>query len=236
MSDVHANLPALEAVLRAVGDDHDAVWVLGDTVGYGAEPDAVVSRLRAAGAVAVRGNHDHVAGGGEGADWFNPTARTAITWTARTITSTTRTWLAALPETRTEGGCMLVHGSPRDPLWEYIDGAPVAGAVLAESDGTRVLFGHTHVPRAFVGGEGGVSVVDGRDRGILELGGRAVLANPGSVGQPRDGDPRASFLSLDLDRALITWRRVTYDIATAAAGIRAAGLPERLAARLSLGT
>jgi diadenosine tetraphosphatase ApaH/serine/threonine PP2A family protein phosphatase len=235
VSDIHANLPALEAILGAVGDAHDGLWVLGDTVGYGAEPDAVVTRLREAGAVAVRGNHDHVAAGGEGADWFNPTARHAIAWTARTISPTTRDWLAQLPLTRKEDGYSLVHGSPRDPLWEYVDGPDVARGVLAEVTVERTLYGHTHVPRAYLGVGDEVAVIDGRDGLVLELDERRLLANPGSVGQPRDGDPRASFLWLDLGRAIITWTRVVYDIATAAARIRAAGLPDRLAARLSLG-
>lgn len=235
VSDIHANLPALEAVLGVIGDSYDGIWVLGDTVGYGAEPDAVVGRLRDAGAVAVRGNHDHVAAGGEGSEWFNAAAREAVTWTARTISTSTRQWLAGLPETRHEASYLLVHGSPRDPLWEYIDGPDVARAILAASDTQRALHGHTHVPGAFVGSDRRVAVVEGRDRQVLALDERRVLACPGSVGQPRDGDPRASFLSVDLDRAIITWRRVAYDVAAAAARIRAAGLPDRLAARLSLG-
>jgi diadenosine tetraphosphatase ApaH/serine/threonine PP2A family protein phosphatase len=235
VSDVHSNLPALETVLSTIGDEIEGIWALGDSVGYGAEPDAVVDRLRAVGAIAIRGNHDHVASGHEGADWFNDAARRAIEWTARTMSAPNRDWLAALPLSRQEHGWQLVHGSPRDPLWEYILGADTAAEVMAAMSEPRVAFGHTHVPMAFVADDGRIHAIPGRDGSVLDLDDRPVLVNPGSVGQPRDGDPRASYMTLDTTAGRVTWHRVTYDIAAAAARIRAAGLPDRLAARLSFG-
>src|SRR5215210_8582837 len=129
LSDVHANLVALDAVLGDAGSV-DAVWQLGDIVGYGPEPDAVVARLREVGATGVRGNHDAAACGGSEIDWFNPEARRAMEWTRRAISPATAEWLGTLPERRTEGVCELVHGSHREPLWEYVTSDEVAAANL----------------------------------------------------------------------------------------------------------
>jgi diadenosine tetraphosphatase ApaH/serine/threonine PP2A family protein phosphatase len=234
ISDIHANLPALEAVLAAAGAV-DAVWHLGDLVGYGPEPDAVVARLREIGAIGVQGNHDAAAVGDPGIDWFNPDARRAMEWTRAVIADETRRWLAALPETRTDGEATLVHGSPRDPLWEYITSVPIARASLAAL-GTRIgLNGHTHVPIAFVEEGGAIEVVGPATGPVLELRGRRALVNPGGVGQPRDGDPRAAFLILDTAADTVTWHRVGYDIESVQSAMRAVGLPGRLAARLAIG-
>jgi diadenosine tetraphosphatase ApaH/serine/threonine PP2A family protein phosphatase len=235
ISDIHANIPALDAVLADLDGSFDGLWATGDIVGYGAEPDAVVARLRAADAVAVRGNHDHVAVGNPGADWFNPTARAAIQWTATTIRPDTRDWLAGLPEERDVSGWRLVHGSPRQPLWEYIVDAGVAAEVMREVPIEVGVFGHTHLPAAFVEEGGRVRSLPVGDDLNVELGERRALLNPGSVGQPRDGDPRASYLVIDTVEKRATWHRVPYDIETAAARIRDAGLPDWLASRLSSG-
>ena len=235
LSDIHANLPALDAVLAAIDGACDGLWVTGDIVGYGAEPDAVVDRLQEAEAIAVRGNHDHVAAGNPGAEWFNAAARAAVEWTATTIRDGTRGWLAELRPTRDQEGWRLVHGSPRDPLWEYIDGPLAAAENLGATDPDRVAFGHTHVPTAFVADAGRVIMMRVVDGASLDLDERPTLLNPGSVGQPRDGDPRASYMILDPAANRVTWHRVPYDVATAAARIRAAGLPERLASRLAVG-
>ena len=237
LSDIHANLPALDAVLGAIGRV-DAVWHLGDVVGYGAEPDAVVERLRDIGAVGVRGNHDAAALGGREIEWFNPEARTAMDWTRRAIGPPTRAWLAALPPTRVEGDVLLVHGSPRDPTWEYVTGPVVARENLprlAEHGARLGLHGHTHVPMAFVAAGEGVDSLAPADGTVLALAGRSALLNPGSVGQPRDGLPTASWMVLDLAADEASWHRVRYDVAAAAGRNRAAGLPERLAARLAHG-
>ncbi len=234
LSDIHANLIALDAVLAALGSV-DAVWHLGDTVGYGPEPDAVVERLRTVGAIGVRGNHDAAALGSSEIDWFNPDARRAIEWTRDRIAPATTTWLEALPEVIRRAGCTLVHGSPREPLWEYVTSVPVARANLAVLE-TRVgLHGHTHIPVAFLEEDGRIEVVSPGDGSVLELRGRRCLVNPGSVGQARDGDPRSSFLVLDTDADSVSWQRVAYDIEAVQAAMAAAGLPAWLVARLGVG-
>jgi diadenosine tetraphosphatase ApaH/serine/threonine PP2A family protein phosphatase len=234
LSDIHANLPALDSVLAALGEV-DAWWHLGDIVGYGPHPDEVVARLRELGAVGVRGNHDAAAIGGPEVEWFNPDARRAIEWTERRISPATREWLAALPERLEIDDMTLVHGSPRDPTWEYVTTAPVARANLATLTTPYALHGHTHVPVAWREDDGRVEALGPSDGSALPLDGRRLLLNPGSVGQPRDGDPRASALVLDTSAREVTWRRVPYPIAGVQADLRAAGLPRALAERLGLG-
>jgi diadenosine tetraphosphatase ApaH/serine/threonine PP2A family protein phosphatase len=234
LSDIHSNLPALDAVLEAAGDV-DAVWHLGDVVGYGPDPDGVVARLRARAAMGVRGNHDAAALGGSEIDWFNPDARRAMEWTRSAIGDETRAWLSNLPERRTDAGCDLVHGSPREPLWEYVTSLGVARDNLAVLQSRLGLHGHTHVPAAWVEDATGVELVRGRPGRLLELAGRRALLNPGSVGQPRDGDPDASFAILDLEADTIEWRRTPYDVAAVQAAMRSAGLPPSLASRLRAG-
>jgi predicted phosphodiesterase len=237
LSDIHSNLVALDAVLAAAGPV-DRVWHLGDVVGYGPDPDGVVARLAALDAIGVRGNHDAAAVGGSEIEWFNPDARRAIEWTRDRMSPSTRRWLAALPETRLESGFALVHGSLRDPTWEYVLSTAVARAsldILVEGGLHRALFGHTHLPTVFRDDGGNVEAARATIGATLDLDERPAMLNPGSVGQPRDGRPEASYLVLDLDADVVTWGRVAYDIATVQAAIRAAGLPERLAARLELG-
>jgi predicted phosphodiesterase len=237
ISDVHSNLLALDAVLAQAGAV-DAVWHLGDIVGYGPEPDAVVERLASVGALGVRGNHDAAACGGAEIDWFNPDARSAMEWTRAVISDQTRSWLGGLPERREEADFTLVHGSGRDPTWEYVTSAAAARESLAVTLTRHGLNGHTHIPAAFLesdertaragpdSGPGDPTI--GLDRGRL-------LLNPGSVGQPRDGDPRASYLILDIGAGTASWRRVAYDVGAVGLAMRAAGLPVRLAERLHHG-
>ena len=234
LSDIHANLLALDAVLGSLGTV-DAIWHLGDVVGYGPEPDGVVERLRGAGAVGVRGNHDAAAAGGSEIDWFNPDARRAMEWTRDAIGPDTRAWLGALPMRRTESGFVLVHGSPRDPTWEYITSAPVARANLAAFEESFALHGHTHIPIVFCEDDGRVEMIAPLPGSSFRLDGRRALINPGSVGQPRDGDPAASYLVIDTDRGDSTWHRVAYDIVAVQHRMAAVGLPARLAARLAHG-
>ncbi len=235
LSDIHANLVALDAVLAAIGPV-DAIWHLGDVVGYGPEPDAVVERLDRAGAVGVAGNHDRAAAGGPEIDWFNPDARAAMEWTRRRIAPKTKAWLAAQPERRTESDRLLVHGSPRDPIWEYITSANIAKANFEALPTAIGLFGHTHLPAAWLERDGHLegSAPTASSSVSLANGTRALL-NPGSVGQPRDGDPRASWLELDADACTATWRRVAYDIPAVQREMRSAGLPARLVERLRHG-
>jgi diadenosine tetraphosphatase ApaH/serine/threonine PP2A family protein phosphatase len=231
---VHSNLPALDAVLRAAAP-YDALWHLGDIVGYGPQPNEVVARLAAEGAVGVRGNHDAAAIGQLSAEAFNDDARTAIEWTAGRLDAASRAWLAGLPERHQFDDFTLVHGSPRDPTWEYVFSASTARGNLSAFGTFHCLLGHTHVPLCFR--------LEGRrietllpDERPLELDRRRrTLLNPGSVGQPRDGDPRASALVLDTERATVEWLRVEYDIAAVQRLMRAAALPRRLARRLDFG-
>ena len=238
ISDIHANLEALDAVLAAAGD-WDHALVLGDFVGYGADPNAVIDRVLALPSVTfIRGNHDKVGAGLEDTDGFNYLARHAITWTANALTQEHRTWLAALPK-----GPLVV-----DPMVEICHGAPFdedvyifddldAMRALRASERPLCLFGHTHVPAAFV--------FDSQLRTIGSLRGARVdisvndqaryLVNCGAVGQPRDGDPRAAFGILDTDTRSLTLIRVEYDVAAAQAKIIAAGLPDVLAQRLAVG-
>jgi predicted phosphodiesterase len=237
ISDIHSNLLALDAVLTQAGAV-DAIWHLGDVVGYGPEPDAVVERLASAGALGVRGNHDAAACGGSEIDWFNPDARSAMEWTREVISDGTRSWLGSLPERREVADFTLVHGSGRDPIWEYVTSAEGARESLAAMATRHGLNGHTHIPVAYLEAGDRIGRVDpvsgSRDPAIgLEFG--RLLLNPGSVGQPRDGDPRAGYLILDTTAGTARWQRVAYDVAAVGAAMRAAGLPARLAERLRYG-
>ena len=234
ISDVHANLHALDAVLAQVGSV-DAIWQLGDVVGYGPEPDGVVDRLATAGAIGVRGNHDAAACGGPEIDWFNPDARAAMEWTRRAISPASQAWLTALPDRREERGFTLVHGSPLDPLWEYVTTTTAARDNLVAIATTHGLNGHTHVPIAFSQDGGRMGRIIPTDGSGAALDGPRLMLNPGSVGQPRDGDPRAGYLLLDLAARRATWGRVAYDVDAVRAQMAAVGLPVRLIDRLRHG-
>jgi diadenosine tetraphosphatase ApaH/serine/threonine PP2A family protein phosphatase len=234
LSDIHANLPALEAVLDAMGP-RDALWVLGDTVGYGPQPDEVVARLEREGAVAVKGNHDAAVLGQLDVFAFNDDAREAVAWTTRTIRASARKWLDRQPERRTEGDFTLVHGSPRDPLWEYLYTVPVARRNFGAFGTRHCLVGHTHLPMVFREDDGHLEVIAPSDGSQVTLDERRCILYPGGVGQPRDGDPRACAMLLDTGRGLVEWRRVSYPIARTQARMRKVGLPERLVTRLEHG-
>lgn len=242
LSDIHGNLQALAAVLRQCPEaSYDRLLVLGDLVGYGADPGPVLDRVRALGPhVVVRGNHDKVVCGLMDLHSFNSHARLAAEWTARQLTEPQLAYLRDLP-----AGPLLVddvlevwHGAPgdEDAYLVWIDDIRDAASL-----GRRplCLFGHTHVQGAYGSGEGHPAVESGehwtRTTLSIELDDR-WLVNPGSVGQPRDGDSRAAWATIDLgERATVTLHRVSYDIAAAQERIRAAGLPELLATRLAEG-
>jgi len=237
LSDIHSNLQALEAVLGSIGTV-DAVWHLGDIVGYGPEPDGVVQRLRDVAAVGVKGNHDEAACGGATIENFNVDARAAAEWTRARIGEETRAYLAALPEliVPADSGFTLVHGSPRDPIWEYLDSAWAVQENLALLNTPHCFVGHTHVPIVFrQRRRGGMAATVVPPESRLRLDDRRVVLNPGSVGQPRDGNPAASYVMLDTTAGFATWRRVAYDIGTTQAAMIAAGLPPPLVRRLSFG-
>ncbi len=233
LSDIHSNLSALEAVWDDL-PQIDELWVLGDIVGYGPQPNEVIAALQQMGARSVMGNHDGAAIGTVDPGDFNPDAAKAIAWTAGILDGNARTYLAALPEVRRERAMTAVHGSPRDPIWEYITSTSVATANLAAFDTAVCLFGHTHVPIVFQATDGQVTAATARPGDKVGLVGRS-LVNPGSVGQPRDGDPTASYLVLDSETATVEFRRVRYDIERTQRAMRTAGLPTRLAERLAYG-
>jgi diadenosine tetraphosphatase ApaH/serine/threonine PP2A family protein phosphatase len=238
LSDVHANLEALEAVLGA-GRAWTKVLVLGDLVGYGADPNAVVERVRALPIAAmVRGNHDKVATGLAPVDSFNPVARQAIGWTTRALTPGNHAWLAALPEgpTPLNEQVEICHGAPHDEDFYVFD---ELDAQRASASLTRpvCLFGHTHVACVFRVGNGPPQArIPGEDAYVVDYAapGKA-LVNCGAVGQPRDGDPRAAYGILDTSTRTVTLTRVAYDIQAAQSKILAAGLPPSLATRLGVG-
>ncbi|HEX9635003.1 MAG TPA: metallophosphoesterase family protein [Candidatus Limnocylindria bacterium] len=234
LSDIHANLAALDAVREDL-PTVDQTWVLGDIVGYGPQPNEVIRALQEMGARSVMGNHDGAAIGTVDASWFNPDAASAIEWTAQVVDDNARAYLAALPEVRRDGELTAVHGSPRDPTWEYVTGPGVAAANLSAFDTRLCLHGHTHVPVIFSAEDGRVEVVPATPDAPLRLNAGRALVNPGSVGQPRDGNPAASYLVLDTDSGLAEFRRVTYDVARTQQLMGEAGLPARLAERLSYG-
>ena len=234
LSDIHGNLPALDAVLAALAP-FDAVWQLGDVVGYGPEPDEVVGRLGEIGATGIRGNHDAAAVGELDTSTFNTDARTAVLWTGGRISTATRSWLRALPETSSPKGFTLAHGSLRDPTWEYVLTTPAARASFAILATAHAFIGHTHVPLVFREDDGRVEILAPSDGSQLQLDGRRTLLNPGSVGQPRDSDPRASAVLLDTRAGTVEWRRVPYDVAMTQARMRTVGLPRRLVERLEYG-
>jgi predicted phosphodiesterase len=233
LSDIHANLAALDAV-RADLPAVDQIWVLGDTVGYGPRPNEVIAALQELGARSVLGNHDGAAIGTVDPGDFNPDAHAAINWTAGALDDNARAYLAALPEVRRDGDLTAVHGSPRDPIWEYIVSTAVAAANLDAFDTRWCLFGHTHYPVVYRAAHRAVEAVIGTDDDEVALEDRALI-NPGSVGQPRDGNPAASYLVLDTDAGRAAYHRVPYDIAVTQRQMLELGLPPRLAERLSYG-
>ena len=238
-SDVHANIEALEAVLADAGRrSPDAYLCLGDVVGYGPDPNACVDRVRRLGAAAIAGNHDRGAVGRLDHAAFSPLARAVIEWTAGELTEENRAFLAGLPDRFESPAFVAVHGSPREPVEEYILDLPTALAVFAETDFRVCLVGHTHLPGVFVRGKDGhIKAQDLRPDAVVRLsGGSRYIVNGGSVGQPRDGDPRAAYLIFDDEAPSVTLHRVAYPIAATQAKMAARGLPPLLSRRLAAGT
>ena len=241
LSDIHSNVEALDAVLAAAPRERfDRLLVLGDMVGYGADPNAVVDRVRQLAPDAViRGNHDKVSAGVEPAEGFNAAARLAAQWTFEQLSADSRDYLTSLPT-----GPLVVddlveicHGSPDDED-EYIFEPVDAIEALRATQRPACFFGHTHVQLAYwLSADEFDVLIPGREpETVLELQpGRRYLINPGSVGQPRDGDPRAAYATFDGDRRTVVLYRVEYDVAAAQRKITAAGLPEGLARRLAVG-
>ena len=231
LSDVHANLVALEAVLAAAAGSYDEIWNLGDTVGYGPEPIACIDRLNGLAAIQLAGNHDLAT------EAFNPVARAANEWTAGQLDADRKQELANRPGRIDRDGVTLAHGSPRDPIWEYVIDAVSATANLLHVEGDLCFVGHSHVALAAIirPGERMATLIplDPDTTVNLQIG--RMLINPGSVGQPRDGDPRAAYALYNSERLEVIGHRVPYDIAATQAAMRAARLPERLINRLATG-
>jgi predicted phosphodiesterase len=237
ISDIHGNWHAFEAVLADVERERvDEIWCLGDIVGYGPQPNRCVEATRERADVCLIGNHDLAAIGRVALDGFSPDAAVSARWTSDELDEGARSFLEGLEPKGERAGAELFHGSPRDTVWEYILSEPSVRAALDMTAAGLVLVGHSHIPIALRLSNGD-TLAGGLAKGgsDIELTEGRWLLNPGSVGQPRDGDPRAAYLLIDLDHRHAHFRRVPYDIEATQAEIREHGLPENLAARLADG-
>ena len=236
VSDIHANGHALDAVLAAVQSEApDELWCLGDTVGYGPEPNRCCTLVAEHATVCLAGNHDLAVTGAIPVDAFNGDAAAAVRWTQQTLEPAARTFLEGLSPSASREGVELFHGSPLDPIWDYVLSEQAARDSFAATSAPLILVGHSHIA-LILGSEhevisGGLAPTDA----TIDLSHGRFLLNPGSVGQPRGKDPRAAWLLVDLDQRTATFRRTAYSVAATQAQLRERGLPEALAARLALG-
>ena len=236
VSDIHSNLHALEAVLAAIdAEAPDELWCLGDIVGYGARPKECCAAIAERANVCLAGNHDLAVRGTIDLGEFGGEAGVAARWTSDVLEPEAQELLDRLEPQGAAHGVALYHGSARDPIWEYVLSDEAAFVTIALANAPLVLVGHSHVALQIVLSGEEISGGGAPDGTELELDGVQALLNPGSVGQPRDNDPRAAYLLLDLDAQRASFRRVEYDVARTQQEMREAGLPELLAARLELG-
>ncbi len=236
ISDIHSNLPALEAVLAEVDREApDELWCLGDIVGYGPHPNECVDLTRGRTALSLCGNHDLAVLGTIDIGDFTGDAGDAARWTAGELGEPQAAWLRELSPAAVRPGVELYHGSPRDPVWDYVLTEQVALISILETTAPIVLVGHSHVALGL--GWDGAELSGGLapERTEIDLANRRWLLNPGSVGQPRDGDPRAAWLLIDEGAGRASFRRVPYPIEATQAAMRERGLPDALAARLAHG-
>lgn len=239
LSDIHANLAALEAVLAEVDlDSMEGIWCLGDVVGYGPSPNECIATLRGfPDHLCVAGNHDWAAISRISIAEFNPSAQVACRWTGEELNPENTAYLAGLPTRIVEGNCLLVHGSPREPIWEYII-YPSTAQLNFQFFGTQLCFvGHTHAPAIFreetPTQQFQISIpVPGQP---IRTDDERLIINPGSVGQPRDGDPRASYMIFDPEARCVEYQRVAYDVSATQELMIERGLPESLISRLNFG-
>jgi predicted phosphodiesterase len=240
LADIHGNYAAFDAVLKDIPQRGDVqeLWCLGDLVGYGPEPHECIELLQRTNHLCVAGNHDWGAIGKIDIAAFNPDAATAIRWTAKQLNEEDKTYLKNLPTTLVKNDFTIVHGSPRGPTWEYVISSSIATQNLVFFKTKYCLLGHTHVPVVFKTDEkSGVCISSPLAENVgLMLGKQQLLINPGAVGQPRDGDPRASYALYDTESNSIKLYRVPYDIDATQRKMMKYGLPMRLVARLSHGT
>ncbi|MBW2674835.1 MAG: metallophosphoesterase family protein [Deltaproteobacteria bacterium] len=236
ISDIHSNLAAFEVVLSDAGQ-FDMVWCLGDVIGYGPQPNECIERLVSLPHMCVAGNHDFAAVGKLDISAFNPDASRACLWTRNQLTPANREFIQGLPERFVKDSFTVVHGSPRHPIWEYVSHRTVAIQNFSHFDTAHCLVGHTHVP--VIHRESlPIAFFDSFTlpaNGVVPVGEDRLMINPGGVGQPRDGDPRASYAILDTGNMTIQQKRVEYPLKETQALMGALGLPPRLAERLSLG-
>ncbi len=236
LSDIHGNLAALQSVL-ATAPTFDVIWCLGDLVGYGPNPNEVIECLQEFNLVSVLGNHDWGALGRTDPYIFNGDARHALLWTQAELSAENRLFLSELSAGIEIEGFVLVHASLREPIWEYLLDVEAARKNFAFDDFRVAFVGHTHIPLVFeyVESAQDVRVFQPDRHAPLRLDGRRLLINPGSVGQPRDGDPRAAYGILDPEAQTFTFHRVAYAIEITQERMRVRGLPMRLIDRLELG-
>jgi predicted phosphodiesterase len=240
ISDIHANLTAFKTVLDdagTLGEDYDFVWCLGDVVGYGPDPNECVELLRTMPHLCLAGNHDWAALGRLDVRSFNSDARRAVTWTRDTLTADNLAYLEALPTTFVLGNFTLAHGSPREPVWEYILDPLIASLNFPHFETPYCLVGHTHTPVTFIQAEDAIEteMVPPSYDDPVTLNGKRQIINPGSVGQPRDQDPRAAYAFLDMEQGTFEHKRIAYDIEDVQGRMRGHDLPERLIERLKHG-
>lgn len=235
VSDIHGNLTALQAVLNDAEGLYDQIWSLGDVVGYGPWPNECIDLLCRQEHVAIPGNHDYAVLGRISLEDFNPEARSANLWTRRELTPTSRSYLQGLSEVEVVEGFTLAHGSPRAPIWEYLFYARSATESFAHFDTPVCLVGHTHVPVIFAHEQDAAVVVPPHLGVTVALDEERYIINPGSVGQPRDGDPAAAYLLVDTEQRTFLHRRVAYDIGATQRAMRTLGFSPRLIARLDFG-
>ena len=236
-SDIHGNKQAFQAVIAAAeAEGAEELWCLGDLVGYGAEPDACVALADAHCAISLAGNHDLAVVEVLSLEEFSRGAALAAYWTREVISDETREYLLSLSPQSSAEGLGLFHASPRDPIWEYVLSALAAELCFDATDFRISFIGHSHVALSFHRPEGEPATgTTRRESAEVDLTMGEWLINPGSAGQPRDGDARAAWLMLDTGAWTATWKRAEYDIAGAQAAIRAANLPDSLAERLQYG-
>jgi len=237
VSDVHSNLEAFQSVIddARFRGGFDQIWMLGDLVGYGPDPDQCIDLIRRFDHLAVAGNHDLASIGRLGLDMFNSDAADANRWTSTRLLDEHRNYLDALALCEQADGFTLVHGSPRDPVWEYVVSADSAQATFEDISTNWCLVGHSHIPFVCRESVNGVRFTETMDGSVEELGSGKLIINPGGVGQPRDADPRAGYAVFDSASNTVTHHRVEYDIAATQEKMRRHDLPLFLVERLAHG-
>ncbi len=235
ISDIHANLAAFQAVLADAEGEWDTIWCLGDLIGYGPNPNECVELLNQYDHISLSGNHDWAVLGKLNIQSFNDEAQAAVRWTRSVLTDDARAYLESLPTTIIREPFTLAHASPRQPVWEYILDAYTASINFGYFDTPYCLVGHTHVPVLFH--QENNQIVPSRPdyHNAFHFNASRCIINPGSVGQPRDSDPRAAYALLDLETMTWQHRRVAYPIAETQAQMREIGMPVKLINRLELG-